>query len=361
LCKISAYALNVGGSSQDVFVCIGSSTRKADAATIERMRLQSLGRTWDGLPVAEATMDLLDVGLIQEFWSERYQARGIPIPKSGEKDWLLKNRFAYSESNRLAPTNAGILFFHPRPQEILPQAKVEMARFDRASARNFLDKQSLDGPLWKLPELALQFMKKHIPLRAVRGRLQRSEGLAYPEAAFRELFLSALCHRAYEGSSGSVRVALFDDVVEITNPGSLPDGLQLNDLGTGISMLRNPVLARGFSEIGLIEGWGTGIHVAQEALRHASLPPAEFNLKGFFTQVSSNWRWATNLPEGEQKTLTLAVTMGAITTGEVATLLNTSERSARRILQTLVTKKYLLKSGTTKAAAYRLQGAGRID
>jgi predicted HTH transcriptional regulator len=105
-----------------------------------------------------------------------------------------------------------------------------------------LDKQSLDGPLWKLPEVA-----------------------------FRELFLNALCHRAYEGSSGSVRIALFDEVVEITNPGSLPDGLHLNDLGTGISMLRNPVLARGFSEIGLIEGWGTGIQVAQEALRQASL------------------------------------------------------------------------------------------
>ena len=53
--------------------------------------------------------------------------------------------------------------------------------------------------------------------------------------------------------------------------------------------------------------------------------------------------------------------MGRITTGDVVTLLNISERSVRRILQVLVTKKYLLKLGATKAAAYRLQGMGRVD
>ncbi len=63
-------------------------------------------------------------------------------------------------------------------------------------------------------------------------------------------------------------------------------------------MLRNPVLARGFSEIGLIVGWGTGIQVAQEALRKASL-------------LRLPW-------------------VG-------------------------------LQPGTTKAAAYRLQGMGRVD
>jgi ATP-dependent DNA helicase RecG len=167
--------------------------------------------------------------------------------------------------------------------------------------------------------------------------------------------MNALCHRAYEGLSGSVRVALFDDVIEITNPGSLPDGLQLNDLGTGISMLRNPVIARGLSEIGLIEGWGTGIQVAQEALRMASLPPASFHLKGFFMQISSNWRWAGNIPVPEQKVLSLAASQGSITSVEVITLLSTSERSARRILQSLVEKKYLSKSGTTKAASYHLK------
>ncbi len=56
----------------------------------------------------------------------------------------------------------------------------------------------------------------------------------------------------------------FDDRIEIENPGVLIAGLSLDDLPRGISRLLNRVINRVFSELGLIEQWGSGIPVILE-------------------------------------------------------------------------------------------------
>lgn len=54
-------------------------------------------------------------------------------------------------------------------------------------------------------------------------------------------------------------MAIFDDMLEITSPGPLPDTLPIEELGTGRSEIRNRVLAPIFKDLRLIEAWGTGI------------------------------------------------------------------------------------------------------
>ena len=197
-------------------------------------------------------------------------------------------------------------------------------------------------------------ISKHIPLQAIRTDRGRIERPAYPVAAFREFMVNSLCHRSWEEGSGPVRLALFDDVIEITSSGTLPEGLELNDIGAGISVLRNPIIARAFNEIGLIEGWGTGIRLAQAELAEAKLPPAEVKLKGFFTQISSIWRWPSDLNPAQQEILELAAANRRVTAVQVADLLQVSDRTARNRLATLVTRGLLVKTGTTKSAQYHL-------
>ncbi len=134
----------------------------------------------------------------------------------------------------------------------------------------------------------------------------------------------------------------------------LPEGLELDDLGAGISVLRNPVIARAFNEIGLIEGWGTGIRLAQAELAGIKLPPAEVKLKGLFTQISSVWRWPSNLDPAQQKILEMAAANGQVTAVQVADLLQVSDRTARNRLSTLATEGLLVKIGATKNAKYHL-------
>ena len=50
------------------------------------------------------------------------------------------------------------------------------------------------------------------------------------------------CHRDYFEKGASVMIEIFDDWVEISNPGGLPSGLDAKEFGTK-SVVRNPVIA----------------------------------------------------------------------------------------------------------------------
>lgn len=64
------------------------------------------------------------------------------------------------------------------------------------------------------------------------------------------------------------RRIIFDDMLEITSPGPLPDNLPPDALGTGRSEIRNRILAPIFKELGLIEAWGTGIWKMREEMKN---------------------------------------------------------------------------------------------
>ena len=79
-----------------------------------------------------------------------------------------------------------------------------------------------------------------------------------PERALRELIVNAAIHRNYQMSS-SIQVAVFDDRVEISSPGSLYGTLTLEEAMSGRSSLRNRTLARVLEKVGIVEGWGSGL------------------------------------------------------------------------------------------------------
>ena len=82
--------------------------------------------------------------------------------------------------------------------------------------------------------------------------------MAIPIPALREIVLNAIIHRDYT-RNGDIKVAVYDDMVEITSIGGLVNGLTIDEVGNGRSELRNKVLANLFRGLGYIESWGSGI------------------------------------------------------------------------------------------------------
>lgn len=60
------------------------------------------------------------------------------------------------------------------------------------------------------------------------------------------------CHRKY-WIPGAVKIALYDNRLEIFNPGNFPGLFDLSQLGDGTTYLRNPNLARLARRLGLVE------------------------------------------------------------------------------------------------------------
>lgn len=79
-----------------------------------------------------------------------------------------------------------------------------------------------------------------------------------PEEAIREALLNAIIHRNYHIKS-SIKVAIYDNRIEIFSPGSFPDPLNIENLKLGISYIRNIGISKIFREAGYIEKLGSGV------------------------------------------------------------------------------------------------------
>jgi len=72
--------------------------------------------------------------------------------------------------------------------------------------------------------------------------VNRQDMYEIPIEVLREASVNALMHRDYSITGTQVSVEVFDDRVEIVNPGGLPKGLSVRDLGT-VSSRRNELVS----------------------------------------------------------------------------------------------------------------------
>ena len=142
-----------------------------------------------------------------------------------------------------------------------------------------------------LLEKAESFIYDHIPMKAwiESGKLQRQEKWLYPPDAIREALANALAHRDYSSPS-KVQVRIFDDRLEIWNPGLLTPPLTLEKLkGKHDSIPRNPLIAKAFFWIKFAEDVGSGTSKIIQWCKEWGLPePTYEEAGGSFVTVFHN-------------------------------------------------------------------------
>ena len=146
-----------------------------------------------------------------------------------------------------------------------------------------LDRKDYNSDLVSNVDLAMNFIKQYLPVRyKFTGELTRKEIPQIPYEALREAVINAVTHRDYFEKGANVMVEMFDDRIEITNPGGLVKGLRPKDFGKK-SVLRNPNIANLLHRIKYIEKMGTGISKIRTLIKSAGLRPVKFEFGTFFT------------------------------------------------------------------------------
>ena len=151
-----------------------------------------------------------------------------------------------------AVTLSAALLFSPYPQAYLPQLCItavvvpgtEMGDIGIHGER-FLDNLRIEGTIPEMLETAIQFVRRNMRTKTIidpeTGR--RTDHTDYPIEAVREAILNALVHRDYslhtEGMP--IQLLLFDDRLEIRNPGGIYGRLKADQLGKVQPDTRNPV------------------------------------------------------------------------------------------------------------------------
>jgi len=163
--------------------------------------------------------------------------------------------------------------------------EVKCAKFKGTTMEIFIDKKEYNSDIFTVLKETLNFIQNHINLGAEIKGLYRVDTYEIPTEALREAIINALIHRDYTNFGRDVKVGIYDDIVNIVSPGSLPYNITLEDIQQGRSETRNRVLANLFKELGLIEKWGTGINRIKKLCIDNGMKEPTFSEKNDFIDI----------------------------------------------------------------------------
>ena len=253
--NVSEYPIKPVFVKDKVFIRVGKSNQRASADKIRSFINEQKVRHWDSEP-SKAKLSDLSSKAIKSFTKKYEEERDTSLAGSSSVETILKK---LNLLHGKKPTNAAVLLFGKDPQAHFYRSLIRCARFKGTESVDFHDMQDIEGTIIEQVSAVLSFIRKHLNIAAsIKGKPEREDIWEIPKDALREAIINAICHRNYE-STANVQVRIFDDRMEIWNPGLLPDSISIEELKKDHSSIpRNGLIARCFYMIKYIEQWGTG-------------------------------------------------------------------------------------------------------
>jgi len=265
------YYLKDKGKLQGTYIRVGSTNRQADETIIAELERHKRNISFDSELVTDKLAKDLNIKNFQEEYKE----------KAGEildNQTLRKLELTKDVQGTEYPTNALVLFSDDElRQSMFHFAKVECARFKGTNSEEFIDQKSIYSNISIQAEEAYSFVLRHINKGAAVEGVYTISRWEYPVKAIREVIRNAIVHRDYSLAGKDVKVAVYDDMVEVTSPGLLPPSIDYSEMESRQSDARNKIIAPVFKRLGIIDQWGNGLKLIADELKE--YPRIDFRWK----------------------------------------------------------------------------------
>lgn len=337
---VGPYYIRSEGPEKGVYVRLGSTNRRAGPEMIEAIRRLMRNVSFDEQPCTEINSEDIDFRAASEFFSAVSRKLTPAVRKT--------LGLVVNHGGKDIPSLGAVLLFGKRRHLFFPDAVVRCARFQGVDTARFLDQMEIQEHLPKAVETAIAFIERHTFQSSEIGRVHRRDVSQYPVQAVREAVINAIVHADYAMTGMNIKVAVFDDRIEINSPGALPFGLTLESALSGVSKLRNRVIGRVFRELKLIEQWGTGLNrIIWACQEHGQQPPR-------FEEIGTSFRVTLysqpvkerKFPDWHMQLMGYLSDHKEIATKAAAEIWNVSARTARTRLRSLVKQGQLVEIGT---------------
>lgn len=355
--------------SGSIFVREGANSQKL--RTVEEMRsfFQECNKIFfDHIPCHWFNIYTdADEQMIRDFRTEAKLNPSIPDKQ------IFENLELFTENG--TAKNGAAMFFGKQPERKFPHAVTRCVLFKGTNKVYIIDDKIFGGSLYQQYIEAMSWLESKLQVAyKIEGAGPREEIWEIPLTVFKEAIINALSHRDYYEQGASITIEMFDDRVEISNPGGLLP-IVAKDFGHK-SMTRNPLIFGLFTRMHLVERVASGIPRMQEAMREANLPEPEFHTEGMFTAVfkrqttnSANYdtvngtvndtvngrvngRVNDTINENEQAILNLLATTPGLNASEISKYINKSLRTTMRYIKVLQDKNLIEFRGAPKTGGY---------
>ena len=194
------------------------------------------------------------------------------------------------------PTLAGLILLGEYPQEFFPQLSVTAMMVQGKSigelgndGERFIDNKRIEGTIPQILDGTLAFIRRNMKTKTIITKDGiRADKTEYPIKALREIILNALIHRDYSIHTdySPIRLIMYEDRLELENPGGLYGRITIDDLGKVSADTRNPYIAGALEIMIDTENRFSGIPTVIAELKKANMPaPVFINRRGIFKVI----------------------------------------------------------------------------
>lgn len=241
----------------------------------------------DKRPNKNASID--DLNLIElEKYINKVKVEKPNFAKNDFNKCLKLSGIIDNSEEKSYPTLAGTLIFGEYPQSFYPQLfiacsvipGIELGDVGSLGER-FIDNKRVEGTIEEMLEGTMNFLQRNMKTSVIiNSDGKRTDRTEYPMEALREAIANALIHRDYsiQTENAYISVYMYNDRIEIINPGALYGTNRIDKLGTATTMeSRNTTIVRILEEKGsVIENRHSGIPTMRREMKNYGLPEPEF-------------------------------------------------------------------------------------
>lgn len=225
------------------------------------------------------------------------------------------------------------------------EAKIglKLATFASESKVTFLDLKLINGNVYTLINIAVNYILNHLNWRVEIGDVKRREVPEIPSEAIREIVVNAFAHSSYENLP-EIEIGIHPKTIEIYNPGTFPDQLTPFDFieQNMPSFIRNRMILDILFRSKDVEKMGTGLQRVNSLCKENGLSWNYRKLAyGFifeFVRPNPSIRENASLSKSEKAVLSLISADSGLTKSGMAKRLGKSEKTIQRALSSLISK-----------------------
>lgn len=271
------------GINRGSYIRVGNISRPTTPEEVRSFLMYSPEYKYDQQAVKSATIEMLNQEKAIKFFNDSAMRTGRALDGADNLEKNMTNlKLVVDINDSVYPTYAGALLFSSSdPQEIgeLSRYVVRCVRYsDKTVSSDIIDSTDIYGTLDSQVDKTIAFVLRNITRSAQLIKAKRVDRYEYPEDALREAIVNAIIHRDYSISQTYVQVAIFSDRIEISNPGTLPPGVTIENLKES-QFSRNTTIAAVMRDLKYMEEFGRGIDLIYSRLREWGLPEPLFKNK----------------------------------------------------------------------------------
>lgn len=264
-----------GKSIEETWIRSGGTTRKASRQEVGALMLHSSTLRWEDLR-ASPLVSLADVQRMLDLDAiAKLLQRPRPEDDVDVARWLIDENMILPEGRGFYVTNFGAIAAARNLGDFPPLDRkgIRLIRYQGTNKVNTIDElPGQRGYAVGFEELVTH-LKRVLPHSEVIQQSLRTDVTLYPEIALRELIANALIHQDFSVNGTGPMVEIYDDRIEVTNPGSLLPNKKIDRLIGTRPESRNEKLASSFRRFRICEERGTGFQKVVSAIELFGLPP----------------------------------------------------------------------------------------